>query len=75
MSNQSFDKMSGRYSNQSGSRYSHSRSQRHEAPSLNGSYAIKQQQPRPIATSQPPINQNSFLNYFNPEPTQVSYKS
>merc|ERR1711899_281274 len=77
MSNQSFDKMSGRYSNQSGSRYSHSRHQpRNDVPpSLNGSYVKPNlppnRQDRPLATSQasapppPPIQQNSLLNYFS----------
>merc|ERR1711899_715555 len=63
MSDQSFDKMSGRYSNQSGSRYSHSRAPRNGGPpSLNGSYlqpgGVKpmdrpsHQMDRPLATSQ-----------------------
>jgi len=80
MSNQSFDKMSGRNSNISGSRYSHSRPPRNEAPpSINGSYVKpginpsmqQQQMTRPLATSQvvpeakDTIQQNSLLNYFS----------
>merc|ERR1712018_936655 len=69
--------MSGRYSNQSGSRYNHSRQPRNDVPpsyqeSLNGSYTKSNlppnRQERPLATSQtsaPPIQQNSLVNYFS----------
>ena len=80
-------RMSGRNSNISGSRYSHSRPPRNEAPpSINGSYVKpginpsmqQQQMTRPLATSQvvpetkDTIQQNSLLNYFS-QSTQVLF--
>ena len=73
--------MSGRYSNQSGSRYSHSRPPRNDVPpSLNGSYVKSNLPPNnpnyPVATSQaaaPPIQQNSLLNYFSESHDQVTF--
>ena len=81
-------RMSGRNSNISGSRYSHSRPPRNEAPpSINGSYVKpginpsmqQQQMTRPLATSQvvpeakDTIQQNSLLNYFS-QSTQVLFR-
>ena len=64
--------MSGRYSNQSGSRYSRSR---HYEPtaSINGSYVKQPVVEPPLATSHPtslpPVtpnaNQNSLMDYFS----------
>ena len=82
-------RMSGRNSNISGSRYSHSRPPRNEAPpSINGSYVKpginpsmqQQQMTRPLATSQvvpetkDTIQQNSLLNYFS-QSTQVLFRT
>ena len=74
MSNQSFDRMSGSYSNRSGSRgYNNSRSSRPN-PIPDGSMNLSKDISyiKPLATSQPvnSVPQNNFLNYFAQDRSQ-----